>query len=342
MTPILLPDFELTVHIGVGKTGTTAIQQTLAANQKTLSENKQTFLGLMCENAPIQEHSWQHPEGWHKFMSLDKNLAKTQLLNVLEKNIHELTANGFKSAIWSNESFYDKSEFMIAALQDLQSLGINIKTVAYVRRHDAWVSSAYYQWGIKHKTYPGPVKPFREWYKKRLINYKTGLSPWLEKSWLKLTIRNFDAVDDVVHDFLNYCGLNHISLNTIRGNETPNPIALALWTLYNSQSGQPILPAELEPLLKQNGILDKTLLGRNFSNLVPTQEELQQVRSEAAQDREWLNQQLNNFNQPKLLTSELENKNMQVNQHQIHAALLLMVKQQNDRISALERQLEIL
>lgn len=337
-----LSEFELIVHIGTGKTGSSSIQKTLALQSNVLAQQKTAYLGLMCENAPEsgKRYSWQVMSGWTQFKAVDPDVAKQQMISALEDAITNLKKLGFTQAIWSNESLFSDGRAIVPILYELHLLGIKINVIVYIRRHDTWARSAYLQWGIKHKTYEGPVKSFKEWHQTHAVNFSSGLKPWLNNSWINLSIRNFDTCNDVVADFLSCCDLDTSNIDVLRENTTPNPVALALWSIYNSQFEPPILPSELQGLLQRGGILDKTPLGCDFMSLLPTAEDIDRVVAIAAEDREFINQQFRANGQPDMEACASRSETMTVTQDQINAALLLLIKQQNDRISKLTRQIK--
>ncbi len=39
---------------------------------------------------------------------------------------------------------------------------------------------AYAQWGLKHKTYAGPLQPFERWIETKTATFATRLRPWLD------------------------------------------------------------------------------------------------------------------------------------------------------------------
>lgn len=337
-----LQGFELIVHIGAGKTGSSSIQATLATQPEQLAEQKIRYLGLMCENAPstTANYSWRKAAGWTDFKSLDSPVAKSQMEKVLADAITALIGMGFHRAIWSNESLFSDGKFIVPILKTLYQLGTKIHVVVYIRRHDTWARSAYLQWGVKHKTYTGAVKSFKEWHKTHAVNFSSGLRPWLNHEWINLSLRNFDTCGDIVLDFLNCCDIDASNINPFRENETPNPVALALWSIYNSQFEGPILPSELNATLQRGGLLAQTPIGCDFTSLLPTSEDIENVLTVAAEDREFINGLFRQHGQPSMKTSPTKSKDMSVSQEQINAALLLLVKQQSDKISWLTRQVK--
>lgn len=339
-----LKGFELIVHIGAGKTGSSSIQRTLGTHPEPLAAQKISYLGLMCEHAPATtaSYTWRTAGGWPDFKSLEGEVAKAQMEKVLADAATALLGMGFNRAIWSNESLFSDGRFIVPILKTMHGLGVKVRVVVYIRRHDTWARSAYLQWGIKHKTYSGPVKSFKDWHKTHAVNFSSGLRPWLNHEWIDLSIRNFDTCGDVVLDFLSCCKIDTANIASLRENETPNPVALALWSIYNSQFEPPMLPSELNLTLQRGGLLAQEPVGCDFTALLPTPEDIDTVLKIAAEDREFINQQFRQHGQPDMQTSPPKNKDMDVSQAQINAALLLLVKQQGDKIAWLTRQVKSL
>lgn len=337
-----LSGVELIVHIGAGKTGTSSVQRTLASQSDALQRQGAFYLGLMCENAPKPEQTfpWMTPGGWVEFKSKEPSIAANQIKTVLVEALGRLKAAGYSSAIWSNESLFSDGAFMVPVLHEIHALGAKVKVIVYIRRHDNWARSAYLQWGVKHKTYDGPVKTFREWNDTHSITFAGGLGPWLNHGWFEFLVRNFDTCQNVVTDFLTAAGLDVTTIDSKRDNETPNSVALALWALYNSQSKEPILPKELQPLLQRSGLLGQKPIGCDFNSLLPTEEDIARVVALASDDRAFINRLFAQNNQPEMLTSEPKKKDLAVSQEQINAALLMIIKHQGDRISWLTRQIK--
>lgn len=334
--------FDFIVHIGTGKTGSSSIQKTLALQADALKQQNTAYLGLMCENAPkgTEPYAWREMGGWPQFKSIDPDVAKRQMVNTLKTSVEKLMDGGFSKAIWSNESLFSDGQFIVPILYELHKLGAKVKVVVYIRRHDTWARSAYLQWGIKHKTYEGPVKSFKEWHETHAINFSSGLRPWLTPGWIDLSVRNFDTCGDVVVDFLECAGLDVSGIDVLRENETPNSVALALWSMYNSQFKAPVMPSELQPTLQKGGLLDQAPISCDYMSLLPTAEDIERVLAIAADDREFINKLFAQNNQPEMSTGEPKKKDMSVSQDQINAALLMLVKHQNDRIGWLTRQIK--
>lgn len=330
--------FDLIVHIGAGKTGSSSIQKTLSANHAPLKSKGFAYIGLMGEEAPHKSYPWQKAGGWPDLLANGRLQAQQQLQKMLTQTILSLSESGYAGAIWSNESIFGNDDLVIPVLKELEKLGVRVKIIVYIRRHDAWIRSAYLQWGIKHKTYNGPVKPFAEWRKTQRLNFSGGLKPWLDMKWEDVAVRNFDTCGDVVLDFLRYYSLQGSDIIVRRENETPNATALALWAIYNSQIKEKVLPIQLQKLLNQAGLLGKAPVTCDFSELLPKPEDIEAIKEEAATDRQRINEVFRAFSQPEMETTPLAAKEMVVTQNHINAALLLMIKKQHDQITVLTKR----
>lgn len=332
-------DTELIVHIGTGKTGSSSIQKTLAAARVNLRKAQTAYFGLMGEHAPVRLFDWQRAGAWPEWVALGDEAARTQLTELLLASMRDWQRGGIRRVIWSNESIFGRDALIIPILRSLRERGVRVKVIVYIRRHDAWAQSAYLQWGIKDKTLTGPIKPFREWVRHRKVEFMPELRPWLDEKWDGLAVRNFDACSDVVADFLECHGLHECGVVVRRENETPNPVALALWALHNTQFDEPVLPHQLQGLLKRAGLLDREVRAVDWEMLAPTQADIDEVRDSAVGDRAALNEIFRQFQQPEVPTDPIKVKRLDVSQAQINAALLLMLKRQDEQIQWLKKQL---
>jgi hypothetical protein len=334
--------FRLIVHIGIGKTGTTSIQNVLARQQKSLIEQGVWYLGLMLEQAPVKLYSWQKSSAIEELMSLDEDKITTQLIDVLTKSIDIIIDSGCRTAILSNESFFDRPKAhtaLIRAFEILAAKGWQIDIVVYIRRHDDWLKSAYIQWGLIHKTYKGKLLPFSEWIKNFPFLLVNSLNKWASIKGCKCIVRNFDAVINVVEDFYSVTGIHSGSMENFRDNQAPLPEELLLRSLFNNQIHDTALPFEFNRLMDIEG-LNFTYSATTFlSNYLPTHEELNKVFEDCAEDREEINRILNDNDQPPLGTSPLKIKPIDVDLAKLTAVLFQIVANQARKIEILESKI---
>ncbi|MFZ2727424.1 MAG: hypothetical protein WAX77_14310 [Methylococcaceae bacterium] len=334
-------NFELIIHIGTGKTGTTSIQESLIANEDWLHANNTNYFGLMIERVSKKHFDWQRAGDIHHLNDLegiDRTQAQKQLQETIFTEIKNITKQGIKRAIWSNESIFETSDFVIPVLLYLIKQGINVKIIVYIRRHDAWLRSAYIQWGIKHKTYEGQLQSFNQWINGRIPHFSSKLKPWLEQKnqWTDLSVHNFDTCGDIVKDFFEYYGLYHPEMTIIRSNNSPNAVCLNAWAMYNAQFEEMVLPHNMEMLLAESGLINKNLQEINLEELLPSQEDMENILLLTREDRDAINKIFEQFSQPKMDISTQTIKQQQVTQDHMNTLFLFMLKNQLDRIHHLE------
>lgn len=279
---------DLIVHIGAGKTGTSAIQQALG----DLNQNKEfpVFLGLMFENLPDERCA-----GWGA--SIDKwpiywenmELAGQLLFDILKSALDKAKENGAGPLIWSNESLLEGAEAALSAISSLRSSGYKIRVQCYVRRQDAWAYSSYIQWGLKHKTYSGSILPFGRWIRKGFwrgsdFTFYSRLQRWRSVVSDDLEVFNYDAHPDAVNHFFEWNGLGKPEL--ARVNNTPNTAILTGYALMNQLFPETVLPDAFEGRLdKAKDCPPEWIKPLDIESFLPTPDELEYVRTSTEEDR---------------------------------------------------------
>ncbi len=227
----------LIVHAGFGKTGTSSIQSTLRSNSTTLKKDGIKYLGRMLENCDDPEAQGWRTSGNTTFLKgpVDET-SVTEVIQVLGDELDRLSQDAIHTAVWSHEAIAGRLDRVLPVIQAMKAKGHDVKVVAYVRRHDSWAKSAYVQWGIKHKTYPGKLRNFADWITERPIKFKTKIESWSGALGDGFHLRNYDAADDVVLDFLSFIGAAPLPLD--KTNTAPAPEVTAAWAVYNAQFRQ--------------------------------------------------------------------------------------------------------
>jgi hypothetical protein len=138
------------LHVGTGRTGTSTIQTFLERNRLLLHKHDFDYAGPNdLVSCPQEEGCWD--EG-----GLSRGLRE------LKQRMQDARTG---SMIWSRESLstYDfiKSTERVRMIKDAFPAS-HPQVVIYLRRQDHYLRSAYLQWGIKDKTYPGPTRKFDE------------------------------------------------------------------------------------------------------------------------------------------------------------------------------------
>lgn len=143
---------KLILHIGLGKTGTTAFQSFCDHNYGILRENGYVYLGTRLQNVTEQK----------EFKNIG-DVNNVDLLSNALANLDEI-AQKFdehtKAVIWSNETFSmsrTPDELIYCLEQYVSESHVFSEWEVYIvlRRQDQWIESAYKQWVLKHKTYKG-------------------------------------------------------------------------------------------------------------------------------------------------------------------------------------------
>jgi hypothetical protein len=279
---------ELIWHVGAGKTGTTSIQRTLAVNQSTLIGQGVKYLGYMLEEAQVQRFFWQQPAELEVFHRLSDQETEEALEAIFQEEMRYAFSEGIQTLIWSNESFYGRSEKALRALLKLDGKYFRLKIVAYVRSYEKWAKSAYIQWGIKHKTYIGKICSFEEWFNGQNYCFYESFLPIIEQCPDKFTLRNMEHLDDVVVDFLKICSIEPEELKIFRVYESPENLEIYLRSIFNNQFEEIVRPEKYDFLVGSTIRFDASP-ATYLRSLLPNREEAENISKSFSDDREKLN-----------------------------------------------------
>ena len=326
-------------HVGAGKTGTSSIQGTLLRSSDRLKGSGVFYLGLMLEFSPVKLFPWQCPSATKEFSSLSSEQAQSQVELVLRKTIEQLEKFEVHTLVWSNEWFFGQCGLLAHPLKRLESDGHDVEVVAYVRRHDDWARSAYSQWGIKHKTYEGNIISFKDYDQQRRVYFAGSIKPWDQFFAQKFTLRNFDAVDDVVSDFADIVGIDRSLLLAERANDTPGGEELLLRAVFNDRRSGEVLPVVFESLFQADQIDFKKDPVAWLTEMLPKPEDLYIVREAMRGDQAEVNMLLKARGQQELSFDEKVAQSYTVNANIIYSVLFQMIEQQAIRINKLESEM---
>jgi hypothetical protein len=224
-----------TFHVGMGKTGSTAIQHALARSGAELAAAGIHYAGMW---APWigPEHDGSGP--FHRFLALPPERLRAEADRCLDWAEGIAAETGAATLLHSNEAFHAVPFFQRLAER------AEVRLVAYVRTPARWLPSAYLQWGVVHKTNPGPVAPFAETGRRLMRQYRAiqalhaGLGDRLE-------MRAYPEGGDVLQDFGEVIG---VRLGRPEGRaqrrlqERPGPVDTLLRASFNSGLPGPVLP----------------------------------------------------------------------------------------------------
>ena len=325
------------IHIGAGKTGTSSIQSTLERNRQELNNQGIDYLGLMLENAVKLQYDWQKASASEIFHALPHNEGAEQVLNILDHVISDAENNNINTIIWSNESLLERSDKVFLIVDELLAKDIEVQVIAYIRNYDAWVQSAYVQWGIKHKTYMGHIKSFSEWYKNKNIKFFMHLEKFKDKYSNILIVKNMEAEKDVVPGFLHLCSIAVDNINVIRTNDSPKNEELFLRALFNDRFDNKVLPMLFDKIVLNKKINMDIDPSEYLKMLLPTDSELKGVNEDISLDKEMLNKLLYIQGEELLGSDDNNLKSTKVNNGKLITLLAQVVIEQSSRIHRLEK-----
>jgi len=336
----------LFLHIGTGKTGSSAIQEHLNSLQSSLAERKVCYWGLNLESAPKESmRSWQRPDGIGIIQRMSLDNAKYEIGAALDEALSSLEDEYV--AIWSNESIHELPDLYVPVLQEAQlKHGIALVIVAYTRNAASFLQSAYKQWGIMHKTGSGPVPGFTEWVNsnRAILSYGEKLRIWDNSFSDSFKLINYDFIDDIRKDFLARvprCEGLVISATGARENASPSDAALALYALYNSQFEGEVYPHAIMSLLSANANAPSQIPTISLTKLFPTEEEINVASALFKEDQEVADSILARNGQPLLSESSQKQKKVALYREMdvlagALASLISVYVEQQNRIKTLE------
>lgn len=327
----------LVLHIGAGKTGTTAIQGALKADEEALAQRRVRYLGLMFERFGERCFDWQRPSMIHGFHALPVAEGARQFASVLRECLRASDLSA--TLVLSNESFLGQNAAVIRALGPFVEEGLDLAVVAYVRRHDQWAKSAFIQWGIRHKTYSGPQQSFGQWDNAVRNAFYPKLRPWLDAFGSRVLVRNYDAVSNVVTDFYSATGLGQ-KQDPVRRYQAPGASELALRALFNQVNPGKSSPQQFERLFGNPATLPATPLATWLGTLLPTDADLQRVTDEATADRDQVNAILARQGQPPLDTQAKPQRGIEVDPEAILMTLFQALVRQGGELERVKARLD--
>lgn len=330
---------KLILHIGMGKTGSTSIQRTLKTSKSQLLTKGIKYLGLMLEEHPLEtDYPWHFDFGWSNFISSPIELREKQLTSALIE-INNSLPEDVHTLIWSNESFFEGIGLLKKILASIEDI-FDIQIIGYIRSPGGWIQSAYMQWGIKHKTYNGPLKPFKAWTNQHPYRVMMRINEWLDFN-RKSMFFNFDAVPNITEHFVNnYASTASKDISLLRSNDTPSPVAMALFAYHNSLSESQVLPNEIMPLLHLSGLLEPRQKTPTYNKLLPTQEDITEYENRFIDEIHAINTYFESIGQPGFKTGSTEVKDRSVTQNEVNRALLELIVHLEKQVNNLRNEIK--
>lgn len=333
----------LIVHLGPGKTGTTSIQDALRAQRQPLLAQGVAYLGLMLEHAPMLRYPWQRAGQPLALEGADRDTMQAQMAEVLAHTLDHARQQGWHTLVWSNEQFLRQpaAGVIMPLLTPLAAQDdVELQLLAYLRRHDGWARSAYEQWSLKNKTYAGPLLTFDQWLRHKAPRFGPAVRLWHQAFRRALVLRNFDAVADVVADFLHVTNLAGCMAHLPRrANPSLSTEELYLRALDNATSHPASTASQFNARHHWDSRNTAPALAPDEFLLahLPSAPQLAEVQQHASKDRELLDHYLVLQQQPAIHTQPLVVKPPQTDPQRLLALLAGLVLKQGRRIQQLEQ-----
>jgi SAM-dependent methyltransferase len=203
---------KILLHIGWHKTGSTAIQQFLHANRAAILERT----GTLYPRAGIHTVA-HHLAAWSLHEPLDNPWAREIGFNgtpeqVFGEIFEEARQAGARAIILSSEVFCSISRYRISRLAEMLA-GHEVRVVAYLRRQDEYVESAYKQAVRGHMRLAKPFGHFADLQLERgRLDYEAHFGEW-ERQFpgVAVTLRPYDRERfperNIVLDFMRLAGI---------------------------------------------------------------------------------------------------------------------------------------
>jgi hypothetical protein len=322
----------------MGKTGSSSIQKTLRLSKLLLAKSRVAYLGLMLEQYPFEKaYSWQKASNWREFLENEEKVTQEMLLAFEE--INSSLPDSTQTLIWSNESLFENPQKLQPLLTKLDAI-FDLEIVGYIRRPDSWIVSAYVQWGIKHKSYSGPLKRFQAWANHRPYHTGTALQEWQSQVVIPRFF-NFDAAGDVTMHFIrNFLPQTVHGIELARANDSPSAQELAIFAYHNGFFEGEVLPDVLTPLLARAHLTDLNLHMPAVNNLMPTEGMVGKYLQDNKLEIEKVNSYFKENGEPEFDLTSLKFKDYSVNQQQLNQAFVMMIKSLDDQVQTLKRELK--
>jgi hypothetical protein len=249
----------LVIHAGLGKAGSSAIQRYCREHATELRAQRACYLGTFFERGEPSPHAFSSVE--HLLEALTHDPAvEDRIVALLTARIE--ARPGIDTFVWSQLALAVHPERLGRIVARLAPI-CDAEVIIYFRHQASWLVSAYLQWGVKHKTEPGPILPFEQWLPfaaSRGADYRAVIEGWRAAVGPeRLNLRSYDRAGDVVADFIAAARLGTTAPEPgqARHYETPDNTLMLLYRLYQGQRDDVAAPGRLQRALADNRLEQK-------------------------------------------------------------------------------------
>jgi len=252
----------LVLHAGLGKTGSSAIQKYLRTEATALEREGLCYLGMELERSapsPLDFGEDARIADLLAFPPDDPRALQRRLVSLITDKMAARPET--QTFVWSQVALGPAFEVMGPVVRRLAKI-CDVDVVLYFRHQADWLASAYAQWGVKHKTYPGPIRSFDEFRPLAVrwgAEYRAVIEGWRAIRAATVHVRSYDLADDMVADFAAVTGIAPVAADRTAHQHyaTPDTAVLSLFKLHQGQSDAPALPGALLSLLARHGVAER-------------------------------------------------------------------------------------
>lgn len=228
---------EIILHVGMGKTGTSSIQQALTQNTEALLSQGILYLGMWFD---LIDPGFSEIQGQQRFYQSSSEDMEAHAIRFLEQLESKRQETGVSRFLISNEEIYGQVKQITPFIAALKTRA-RVRLIAYARDPREWLPSAYNQWSVFHKNYTGPIRPYAEVAQKLVLVY-SGFLQWGAAFQDILTVRPFSKAMNVVEDFADTLNLQ-LEIPAQRTLERVDTSEGLLRAFYNNRLSENALPS---------------------------------------------------------------------------------------------------
>ncbi|MBM2577736.1 hypothetical protein JQC91_15625 [Jannaschia sp. Os4] len=216
---------QVILHVGMGKNGSTAIQDALARSTDALAAHGAVYAGMR-PVAPGEAPTT--PVGY----------LRSDAATWTARADHLLGLDAAKVVV-SNESLSAAPDAIDPFVARLRARA-DLRVVIYARDPRDWLASAHVQWAVRHKTRKGPVPAFPESARRLVVAYN-GPIRWRARVGAACEVASYEAAGDVVADFAARIGVP-LEPRTAPVYASPGRAETVLRALFADRHAGPVLP----------------------------------------------------------------------------------------------------
>jgi hypothetical protein len=194
----------LYLHIGLGKTGTSSIQNFMAGNNRLLLKYCSCLYPNMSQKNYLIGDFLNH-------MSLFKTADKKPVVKNIRRAITFCKKNAVQKLVLSAEVLFE-STYGAELVRELAEIpGVDIRAIVYLRRQDTWLESSWKQWGYKTPEY----RDIADYVQRRDCNWHRTLRVWEQALGKEhIIVRCYEKEQlhaGLIPDFLSAIGIDYHS-----------------------------------------------------------------------------------------------------------------------------------